>query len=404
MAENVKWILDYESKYYGNDKIMLWAHNGHISYGYGQYINMGQNLKIYFKEDYYSLGFDFYKGNFVAMPFSYYLGGLANFHLESSPEDSFAHEMMKTEIPISFLDLESALTNNVVSDFLSKEMHINSIGAIYSSEKININPENMRVPKDTFDGIIFIQSTTEALRSTGRTLNNGNNVLLGCSIVSLLIIIVAILLLVRFLKIRKSNLEENIQRKFYILKKEKQGKTDFNVIEGFIVRINDKINTLSKFKYSIVTIIVLTIVNILLVSSDYYSKYLIQMLYDMQGIFTIFNLTLSSMTEIIKVLFIYVYGLSIVKSLLKSDDTYMSHILITAIIGALISTFSFRHSGILLSTYKFIVNLLQGFVLCYSYNLFYYKWNKPLINISLILIIKNILMVLLSVLVMGFGF
>jgi erythromycin esterase len=401
MAENVKWILNYEDKYYGNDKIMLWAHNGHVSNGLPQYINLGENLKNFFNEDYYAIGFDFYKGNFVSRPYSFYFGGLANFHIESTPEGSLAHEMMKTEIPISFLDIENAGKNKILSDFLGTRIHINFIGALYSGKHININSDSQMVLKDTFDGIIFIESTTEAQRSRpGRNLPNGNNALVISSILSVAIIVGIIILLVRFYKRRGLKLEQNNQRGFYVLKKDKEGKANLNIIERFIVRTNNSINSISKFKYMFFVILILTIISILLSLTDYHSIY--QSIYDMQGIFTILNLAIFTIIEIVKVFIVYIFGLNVIKSLLRTEDTYISHILIVAIIGALINTFGYRHSGILLYSYKIILNIFKGFVLCYSYSIFNYRWSKPLINISIILSIHNILMVIFSIFVYSF--
>lgn len=407
MAENVKWILDYEEKYYGNDKIMLWAHNGHVSNELSQYTNMGENLKNFFNEEYYSIGFDFYQGNFVSAPYTYFgmflKGILANFHIDSTPEDSFAHEMMKTEIPISFLDIEKTEKDNIVSDFLSTRIHVNSIGALYPGKHININPDNQVVLKDTYDAMIFIESTTEAQRSRpGRNMPNGNNVLLISSVLSVVIIIGVIILLFKFYKRRGSYLEQENQRKFFILKKYKEGNLNLNNIERFIIKINNNINSLSKTKYSIFVILILTIISILLSLTNYYSTY--QGIYEMQGIFTILNLAIFSIIEIIKVSIIFIFALNVIKSLLRSEDTYISHILIAAIIGTLISTFGYRHSGLLIYSYKILLNILKGFVLCYSYNLFYYKWSKPLVNISIILFFYNILMVIYTIIVYGFGF
>ena len=49
--------------------------------------------------------------------------------------------------------------------------------------------------------------------------------------------------------------------------------------------------------------------------------------------------------------------------------------------------------------YKILLNVLKGFVLCYSYSLFYYRWDKPLVNISIILSIHNILMVIATIII-----
>lgn len=400
MAENVKWILDYENKHYGNNKIMLWAHNGHVSNGYAQYINMGENLKNFFKEDYYSFGFDFYQGNFVSRPYMYFYGGLANFHIDSTPEGSYAYEMMKTGIPISFLDMDNAGANNILSDFLSRKIHINSIGALYPGKQINIHPDNLMIPKDTFDGMIFVESTTEAIRSRPRDLPNGNRTLTYSTIMAVALIVAVIVLVPRFYNKQRTKVDLENQRKFYLLEKEEEGISKLNIIENLIIRVNNYINSLCQFKYTIFAILILTVIKVLLIQTDYTNSY--QWIYSMQGIFTILNLAASTIIEIIKVFIIYIFTLHLVKSWSEKQTTYLRHILIAAIIGALIITFGYRHSGVLLYFYTILLNILGGIILCYSYSIFTYKWGKPLVNISLILAIHNILMVLFTIVVYGF--
>ncbi|MSU00409.1 erythromycin esterase family protein [Tissierella pigra] len=159
MTENIKWILDYENKHYGNDKIMLWAHNGHISKEFIK-LNIGKRLKDLYNDDYYSLGFDFYEGDFIAGTFTLLGSKGANFHISSSPNGSYGDEMNKTGIPISFLDFKKAEKNKVVSEFLSSKIYSNNIGALYLRKRGNENDINKKVMRDTYDGMIFINSTT----------------------------------------------------------------------------------------------------------------------------------------------------------------------------------------------------------------------------------------------------
>ena len=64
MAENTSWLLDY----FENDKIVLWAHNGHISnFEYGVTGSMGNYLSYQLGDQYAILGFLFSKGTFTAV-------------------------------------------------------------------------------------------------------------------------------------------------------------------------------------------------------------------------------------------------------------------------------------------------------------------------------------------------
>src|SRR5690606_4499775 len=59
MAENVNWIMDQNP----NSKLILWAHNGHIKKT-GK--SMGKYLKEEYPEEYLSIGFAFYDGEYTA--------------------------------------------------------------------------------------------------------------------------------------------------------------------------------------------------------------------------------------------------------------------------------------------------------------------------------------------------
>lgn len=168
MAQNAKWILDYE-KQFGNDKIMLWAHNGHITKKISNYKSMGQNLKEMFNDEYYAIGFDFYQGSFRAIPCDsrgQTIGsGLAKFNISSSDSNSFAYSFEKTGVPLSFIDFKSASKDTNVSAWLSQKQLIHSIGAIYNGRPNQwMLPE---VPIESYDGLIFVKKTTAAIGIKG---------------------------------------------------------------------------------------------------------------------------------------------------------------------------------------------------------------------------------------------
>lgn len=168
MAQNAKWILNYE-KQFGNDKIMLWAHNGHITKKISNYKSMGQNLKEMFNDEYYAIGFDFYQGSFRAIPCDsrgQTIGsGLAKFNISSSDSNSFAYSFEKTGVPLSFIDFKSASKNTNVSAWLSQKQLIHSIGAIYNGRPNQwMLPE---VPIESYDGLIFVKKTTAAIGIKG---------------------------------------------------------------------------------------------------------------------------------------------------------------------------------------------------------------------------------------------
>ena len=156
MAANVKWIQDHEGKL-GNDKAMLWAHNYHVSSMDNMYRYMGKNLKEMYGDEYYSIGFEFSRGNFNSVDMS--TGTLTRFDIDNNGPEYLASKFDKTHIPISFLDFNLASENKEMSKMLSNNQTFNLITA-YFDETI---PKSFQyIPKNLFDGLIYIKETTES--------------------------------------------------------------------------------------------------------------------------------------------------------------------------------------------------------------------------------------------------
>lgn len=73
MAENALWVMEHELKYYNNENIVLFAHNGHImeddyidSIIDIQYNTMGRHVSNYLGDDYYSIVTEAKKNSFLA--------------------------------------------------------------------------------------------------------------------------------------------------------------------------------------------------------------------------------------------------------------------------------------------------------------------------------------------------
>ena len=157
MAANVKWIQEYESKL-GNDKVMLWAHNLHVSSMDGNFKYMGKNLKEVYGDKYYSIGFEFSRGSFNASN-DMSTGTMTRFDIDNNGPEYLASKFDKTHIPISFLDFNLASENKEMSKMLSNNQTFNLITA-YFDETI---PKSFQyIPKNLFDGLIYIKETTES--------------------------------------------------------------------------------------------------------------------------------------------------------------------------------------------------------------------------------------------------
>lgn len=160
MAENVKWIHDYESGF-GNDKVMLWAHNGHVSVSYSSCSTMGEDLEDLYGNKYYSIGFEFYSGSFNAVKFdstTHSIGPLKKFKIEKSNEKALSTVLNNAEVPLGFIDIKSATKNSRINKFFSKGQFMHSIGAVYTG--VEDHCFMMQTLIRDYDGLIFIKDTT----------------------------------------------------------------------------------------------------------------------------------------------------------------------------------------------------------------------------------------------------
>ncbi len=154
MAANVKWIQEHESKS-GNDKVMLWAHNLHVSSMDDFYKYMGKNLKEMYGDEYYSIGFEFSRGSFTVYD-AMYTKSFTRSNIDINDSEYLAYKFDKTQIPISFLDFNSASKSKDISEMLSKNQTFNLINAFYDESQKSFQ----YIPRNLFDGLIYIKETT----------------------------------------------------------------------------------------------------------------------------------------------------------------------------------------------------------------------------------------------------
>jgi erythromycin esterase len=157
MFENVKWIIDNEAL---EGKAFIWAHNEHInnkemSYGSG-WTSLGGHLKEYYKNDYYSVGFNFGTGKVIGLvtrrnkPNDWEV-----FEIDKPSRKSYAETLFEVNKDIFFIDMAAAL-NSDSRDFFSttkKQLLLGAHG--YSGKKRQLVNQNY---SEMFDGLIFIKS------------------------------------------------------------------------------------------------------------------------------------------------------------------------------------------------------------------------------------------------------
>jgi len=168
MAKNVRWILEQEGP---EAKMMLWAHNGHVSTGLlGGAASMGNELRQMYGSELVVCGFSFEEGSFQAVEKG---KGLKRFTVGPAPPDTVDGILAATGIPIFAVDLRSAPSNGQVRDWLNGAQKMRSIGLLYS---LNWPEEGFSevIPRE-FDVLFFVRQTTAALENPNRSQKNSPN-------------------------------------------------------------------------------------------------------------------------------------------------------------------------------------------------------------------------------------
>ncbi len=148
MAENVGWIL----KQNPGAKIVLWAHNSHIS---RQASMMGQHLDKRYRDDYLAMGFATRRGE-------YFAGGskqLASHTLQKPPDDSIEHFLHAAGEPRLILDIRQASPGSPASGWLCVYRPFRSLGAL--AMKRQFHDTNVQ---QLYDVLIYIEDTTAAVQ------------------------------------------------------------------------------------------------------------------------------------------------------------------------------------------------------------------------------------------------
>ncbi len=161
MAQNVNWILEHEGE---NQKVMLWAHNGHVNKSFYEYgpKAMGYYLAKKYGNQYYAIGLDFNMGSFRAKGMSNNLGNkLKVHHLGEAKPGSSSQTFAKCKEDQFFIDFKKVSANRDMKLYLNKKKRSRDIGAVFSHKNHNGYVKNRLMTK--YDGLIFINETTSSI-------------------------------------------------------------------------------------------------------------------------------------------------------------------------------------------------------------------------------------------------
>ncbi len=160
MFENVKWIVSNKAK---NGKAFIWAHNEHINNveispaGSG-WISVGGHLKEYYKDNYYSVYFDFGKGN---------LRGYVTrknkpnywkvYEIDKPFRKTYAKTLIKANQDIYFIDMDNAMDSEV-NDFFSVAKRQLMLGSTGYSPRQKYKAMVSKKYSEICDALIFVKN------------------------------------------------------------------------------------------------------------------------------------------------------------------------------------------------------------------------------------------------------
>ena len=154
MFENVKYIVEHLSE---NGKAFIWAHNEHINknemYSTGSnIINLGRNLKDYYSDEYYAVGFDFGIGKINGLITDKKKGNYwKTYDIEKPDRRTYAKTLMSIDKDIFFIQL-----NKDLEFFNEESKHLLIGGGGYQPKPLH----RILIPKvyaETYDALIFVK-------------------------------------------------------------------------------------------------------------------------------------------------------------------------------------------------------------------------------------------------------
>jgi erythromycin esterase len=159
MAENIEWILDHEGK---DNKMLVWAHNGHVSKAGKYFDSMGQRLEKMYNGQYYVIGFDFNKGSFRAWDFK--TKQMKVFTVTDAEKGSSGLLFSGLNRPAFFIDIEKAVqTKSAAKQFFSEKIRQRAAGASFSMDSEKFYYEDGPFYSE-YDGLIFVNETSATVQ------------------------------------------------------------------------------------------------------------------------------------------------------------------------------------------------------------------------------------------------
>lgn len=152
MAQNVGRILEESGP---DSKIVLWAHNAHISNGSGW---MGSYLKQTWGDQAYLLGFEFDHGSFTSR-----MTTIHTYSVGPTTPDFYAHALARLNQPLLYLDFQTLSQTRVLLSWLEAPQSSHEFQEMHAVYRLNPDWYTLRTSwLNLYDGMIFIDQSTPA--------------------------------------------------------------------------------------------------------------------------------------------------------------------------------------------------------------------------------------------------
>jgi erythromycin esterase-like protein len=153
MAENVAQILE---QYGPQSKIVLWAHNAHISNAEGW---LGHYLKQQFGDQAYLLGFEFDQGAFTSR-----MMAIHTYSVEPAPATYYVYALAKINQPILYLDFKTMSANPELQAWLAAAQSSHDFQELHAVYRLYPAWHTLYTSwLELYDGVIFIEESTPAI-------------------------------------------------------------------------------------------------------------------------------------------------------------------------------------------------------------------------------------------------
>jgi len=150
MGENLIWLAD---SVFGQQKIIVWAHNAHVSKAYSQipdlgegrsFLRQGEYVYKKFENQSYTIGLYCYEGS----GYAFFLNG--NYELETPGTFSLESKMKNSQYDISFLNIKETSKSDTSFNWLYDSIPSYEWGRF----------EQLIIPRNHYDGLLFINKVS----------------------------------------------------------------------------------------------------------------------------------------------------------------------------------------------------------------------------------------------------